>query len=278
MKFSSRHEGRDLRLPEERRLLLNRILDRLQSSRTVEGIFIGGSIAQNKEDLFSDIDLRIVVPDDQFPVYVQNKRSIMSEFGDVLFYEETNPNAPFTIAHYANFIKVDLFIYTFSRLQPSLWLQDIKIVFDPTGKLQEIRDASNAMAYRVTKEEVEKWRGKLFAYVHEVYRRVMREEYYYALTMINNLRLFIVHGWNMEAGRLSNAEWDWAKIEGSRSSLEPWQMSLLKSWMCGRDQEEIMKTLCSMIPEIRRLHGILCDMTGLERNEKKFDQIINLVL
>lgn len=122
-----------------------------------------------------------------------------------MFYEDINPRAPFTIAHYSNFIKVDLFIYTFSRLKPSLWLKGIKIEYDPSGKLQQVLNQYNEMSYTVSTEEVEVWRGKLFAYIHEVYRRVMREEYYYA----------------------------------ARSSLDEWQLSFLSSWMSGRSQEEI---------------------------------------
>jgi len=72
------------------------------------------------------------------------------------------------------------------------------------------------MVYQPSKEEVERWRGKVFSYIHEVYRRVMRNELYYALTMINHLRLFVVNGWNMEAGRLPNDAWDWSKVEGDR--------------------------------------------------------------
>jgi hypothetical protein len=58
----------------------------------------------------------------------------------------------------------------------------------------------------------------------------------------------------MEVNRHSNDAWDWSKIEGQRSEHEPWQLSLLESWSCGRNQTEIMKTLTSMIPEITRLH------------------------
>ncbi len=278
MIFQTRHYLRDQKLPQVRKELLTRIIDKLKLHEAIEGIFLGGSIAKNNEDLFSDIDLRIVVTGDQFDEYIRSKQRLMSEFEDVLFFEDMNPGAPFTIAHYANFIKVDLFIYTFSRLHPSLWLQDIKIVYDPSGRLQGILNSSNDMIYQVSKEEVEKWRGKVFSYIHEVYRRVLREEYYYALTMINNLRSFIVNGWNMEENRQSNDAWDWSKIEGTRSQLQPWQLSLLSSWMCGRNQEEIIKTLMSMVPEIRRLHRVLSERTGLEMNEEKFDRIINLVL
>ncbi|MFH0068036.1 hypothetical protein [Peribacillus sp. NPDC056705] len=41
----------------------------------------------------------------------------------------------------------------------------------------------------------------------------------------------------------------WTKIEGNRSILAKKQLSLLESWDCGRDSNEMIKTLRRMIPE-----------------------------
>ena len=196
----------------------------------------------------------------------------------MLFYEDMNPQAPFTIAHYDNFLKIDLFIYTYSRLKPSIWLQGIKMIWDTTGDLRNILEESEKITYTVSQQEVEQWRGKIFSYVHEVYRRVMREEYYYALGQMHHIRSLIVNGWNMEVDRHSNEVWDWSKIEGERSQLEPWQLSLLSSWNCGRDQQDIMNTLHSMVPEMKRLHSVLCQKTGVDEQPEQFEIILNQVL
>lgn len=278
MNNRTRHSERDNQLPEHRNNMVSNIAHALKERHEVQGIFLGGSLAKGNEVLFSDIDLRIVVSEDQYAHFVRAKKQIASLFGDVLFFEDMNSKAPFTIAHYSNFIKIDLFIYTFETLRPSIWLQAMKILYDETGKLHELWNQSNLMVYRVSKEEVERWRGKTFSYIHEVYRRVCRNEIYYALTMINNLRLFIVNGWNMEADRHSNDAWDWSKIEGERSPLESWQINLLESWSCGRESEEIMKILQGMIPEIRRLHLVLCEKIGLESDQDRLDRILNMVL
>jgi predicted nucleotidyltransferase len=278
MKYHSKHSVRDTQLPRVRDEMLAIILSNLESKEDILGIFLGGSLAKNNFDLFSDIDLRIIVPEDKFDNYVKQKQEIIGEFGEVLFYEDMYPQAPFTIAHYDNFLKVDLFIYTYSRIHPSIWLQGIKICKDSTGDLRNILEESEKIVYTVTREEVEKWRGKIFSYIHEVYRRVFREEFYYALGQMNNLRSYIVSGWNMEVDRHSNEAWDWSKIEGERSQLEPWQLASLKSWNCDRDQQDIMKTLYSMVPEIKRLHAVLCQKTGLDERKGQFEKILSQVL
>jgi predicted nucleotidyltransferase len=278
MNFYTKHEARDLKLPELRSELLVTALHSLKTNPNVIAVFLGGSLAKGNEDLFSDIDLRIIVDEGKYSEYIQKKQHIASEWGEVLFFEDMNPSAPFTIAHYDCFVKVDVFFYTVNRLQPSIWLKDIKVLFDPEGIVNEVIIKSQQLHYDVSAELIAKWRGKVFSYIHEIYRRVQREEYYYALGQINNLRAFIVNGWNMEFGRHSNDAWDWSKVEGERSELELWQLTLLENWSCGRDQTEIMNTLLSMIPEITRLHNVLCDKTGLNKDSEIFNKVIELVL
>ena len=170
-----KHSLRDEKLSELRDTMLIDIIDGFKNTYEIEAIFIGGSLANSTQDNYSDIDLRIVVAEQYYDEYIKNKQKIVSRFGEVLFYEDIYPDAPFTIAHYRNFLKVDLFIYTFSRLSPSIWLQGIKIIVDTSYKLESILEKSNLINYEVTSDDVEKWRGKIFSYIHEVYRRVMRE-------------------------------------------------------------------------------------------------------
>lgn len=278
MQFHSRHEKRDRNLPEVSRGLLDNIITGLPKKDGIEGVFLGGSMAEGNEDFYSDIDLRVVVAADRFSEYVRQKRRLAEEFGDVLFFEDMNQSAPYTVAHYHNFIKVDLFVYTWAQIRPSLWLRGVKALYDPSGKLEGILRCSDELTYYVIRDEFEKWRGKVFAYIHEVYRRAMREEYYYALTMIDHLRLFIVAGWNMEAGRRGNDFLDWARVEGKRSQLAPWQQKMLSGWTCHRDQREIMNTLEGMIPENRRLYAVLSAKIGIDADLEGFDRIVNMVL
>ena len=70
----------------------------------------------------------------------------------------------------------------------------------------------------------------------------------------------------------------WSKVEGARSELQGWQLSLLESWSCSRESREIMKTMASMYPELFRLNKILCQKVGIDDEEKKFKEIIHMIL
>jgi len=70
----------------------------------------------------------------------------------------------------------------------------------------------------------------------------------------------------------------WSKVEGSRSLLHEWQLTLLVSWSCGRDPRDIAKTMECMYPELLRLNKSLCAKIGIDDEEEKFKQIIDMVL
>jgi hypothetical protein len=275
--FKAKHEERDRHLPMDRQKLIEAIERDLIKDHHVIAIFYGGSIGNENTDVYSDIDLRVVVKDEVFEEYRLNKKKRASQWGNVLFYEDF-PWTNYSVAHFDNFIKVDTFYYQTQQLEPSVWLKNIKIVFDPIGMMKEIHKKSNLLTYTPSLQEIELWRTKCFAYFHETYRRMMRKELYYALHCVDNLRLSMIAAWYMEAGIQPNTFGDWARLEGERSKLKDWQLALLESWSCGRDPEEIQNTMESMVPEFKRVYESLCGKVGIDENSEWVDEIINKVL
>lgn len=278
MSYVSRHRERDERLPQYRDELLRAALSDLTGDGGVVAVYLGGSLAKGNFDLYSDIDLRIVVPSDKIAEYVREKQNRPRRWGNVLYYEDNGPDAPATVAHYDGFVKVDMFYCMPEQLTPSVWLRDIWIVHDPYGVVGRVWEESRRLTYRPSAPDVERWRGKLFAYMHEVYRRTMRGEQSYALRMLDMVRWSIAAGWAMEAGTMPNSPGDWSKMEGDRTALCPWQLSLLDAWHAGRDPADIMNTLRSMIPELRRVHDAVCRVAGADVREERLNRVIELVV
>lgn len=276
MGFESNHKNRDAELPKHRQLIKEAIEQDLLNDKQVIAVFYGGSIGNGNTDNYSDIDLRIVVKDEAYEHYRQQKRERASEWGKVLFYEDV-AYTNYSVAHFDCFVKVDTFYYRKKDLQPSVWLKNIEIVRDSSGLLEEILEKSMVLSYEFTAEDVEFWRTKFFAYLHEAYRRVMRNEIYYALRCLDNLRFSIVTAWYMEAGIQPNAFVDWARVEGERSPLQPWQLTLLKRWSSNRETSEIMNVIHNMVPEFKRLHRSLCNQVGIEASNW-VEEVLNKVL
>jgi hypothetical protein len=275
--LESKHRERDLEIPKHRQIMLKEIEQDLISDANILAVFYGGSIGNQNTDVYSDIDLRIVVRDEVFEEYRLNKKERAKNWGKVL-YEEDFPGATYCVAHYDTFIKVDTFYYKTENIQPSVWLQNISIVYDKIGFMREILEKSKELFYRPTVQEIETWRTKFFAYVHEAYRRVNRKEIYYALNCLDNLRMSMVTAWFMDKGLQPNAFGDWAKYEGERSELDSWQLSHLANWHSSREPNELMNVIEKIIPEFKKTHKSLCEKLGIEENPEWVDEILGMVL
>ncbi|OZM57993.1 hypothetical protein CIB95_04215 [Lottiidibacillus patelloidae] len=277
MGLENKHKERDINLPRYRQSLINAIEKDLLNDENIIAIYYGGSIGNGDTDLYSDIDLRIVVIKENFEEYRLNKKNRAKRWGNVLYYEDYHW-ASHSVAHFEGFIKVDSFYYTMNDLQPSIWLQNIKIVHDPKGIMKSILDKSKRLSYQPTIEEFESWQSKFFAHAHEVYRGVMRGELFYALNYLDALRLAIVKGWYMELGIQPNNPGYWAKIEGVRSPLEDWQLSLLEDWYSEKKPSAILDVIKKMLPEFRKTNKRLCKKLKAEENTELIDKIFNLIL
>ncbi|MDV2685562.1 hypothetical protein RYX56_14440 [Alkalihalophilus lindianensis] len=277
MGLENKHYERDLKIPKYRQVMLEKIEKDLLSDENVLAVFYGGSIGNQDTDLYSDIDLRIIVKDEVFEEYRLNKRARAKNWGEVLYFEDF-PWTTYSVAHYDTFIKVDTFYYKIQDIQPSIWLQNIKIVYDKTGVMRKIIEKSMELYYVPNDQEVELWRTKFFAYVHEAYRRVNRKELYYALNCLDNLRMSMVTAWYMDKGLQPNTFGDWAKYEGERSELDSWQLSLLADWQSNREPSEIMDVIKRIIPEFKKTHKSLCEKVNVGEDLEWVDQIFAKVL
>ncbi|CAH0267187.1 hypothetical protein SRABI96_03590 [Peribacillus sp. Bi96] len=138
---------------------------------------------------------------------------------------------------------------------------------------------SGKLVYKPSPDEVEHWRGKLLAFIHETYRAVMREEIFYALSNLDRIRWLIVSGWYMEMEEHVDGPYGvWTKIEGKRSKLNEMQLFLLTGWDCGRNSNEIMKTMRGMFPEFLRLNKYLSTQVDIEAKEDHIKKIMDMAI
>lgn len=279
MTFLSRYKDRDLELPKHREKLLEIAIKDLTNDQDVLAIYLGGSMAKENCDNYSDIDLHIIVTPGKYSEFVLEKRNRPKKWGDVLYYEDVSLMRPVVVVHFDCFVKMDTFYHEPNSLESSLWMKGLKALYDPHGLVEKVLKESSLMEYKPTSEDVELWRGKIFAYIHEAYRSVMRNETYDAIYNLDKIRWMMAKGWYMEMDRRVDSSWgDWSKLEGERSDLQAWQLSLLYNWNSSLSHDDIMKSMLSMVPEFLKLHKSLCEKTGLEENLEWCKRILEKVL
>ncbi len=275
--YQLKHIQRDAEIPTQRAMIKKAIEEDLSEDPFVIAVFYGGSIGSHETDLYSDIDLRIIVAEEEFENYRLKKKERCKKWGNVLFYEDV-PYSNYCTAHYDHFVKVDTFYYQLKDVLPSINMSKIEVLFDTSEMLEDVVSKSQQLTFEPTYEDVAFWRTKFFSNLHETYRRAMRGEFYYALHCLDNLRFLMTTAWYMEAGVQPNAFGDWAKIEGNRSKLQTWQLAALGQWNCGRDLEEIMNVVHEIVPEFKKVHQSLCKRVGLDERVEWMEEIVNQIM
>ncbi|MEK4566449.1 aminoglycoside 6-adenylyltransferase [Alkalihalobacillus sp. FSL R5-0424] len=257
--------------------MVTKICSDLSEDDRVLAVFFGGSIGNETTDIYSDIDVRIVVKDEDYQNVRGCKRERAKRWGNVLFFEDV-PWSNYSVAHYDTFLKVDSFYYRTRDLEPSVWLQDIKIVADRDGFMSELVAESRKLRYEPSVGEVEMLRMKFLTHSHEVYRRANRGEWNYALTCLNHLRMIVVTAWYMDRGLQPNTLGDWAKYEGARSQLDEWQLEVLDEWDGRRDAEDTLSKVLMMFNEFKTVHRSLCACVGIDEEREMMDRVMGMVV
>ncbi|SNT58779.1 Streptomycin adenylyltransferase [Bacillus sp. OK838] len=258
---------------------MKKALKDLSADPDVLAIYLAGSLAKGNYDHYSDIDLHTIVISERKADFLKGKRDRANNWGNVSFHEDYNPSSPYVVTHYDTFVKVDSWYHSPEEMVPSIWLKEVEVIYDPFHIMGHVIEESAKQVYKPSPDEVEHWRGKLLAFVHETYRAVMRREMLYALSNLDRIRWLIVSGWYMEMGEHIDGPYGvCSKIEGKISKLDEKQLSLLESWSCGRNSNEIIKTLRGMIPEFLRLNKYLCTQVGVEINEDHIKRIMDMVI
>lgn len=232
----------------------------------IRGIFLGGSLADQTADIYSDIDLRIVVDDAINPTDVLVR--CLNELTDCLFIEEQY--AHFAVVHFRQFVKLDLFIYRKNRIQPSLWLKDIAILHDEQEFLQAIKEASQALEFTVRQDQLEAYLSKYYAYLHEWVRRTKRGEKTYALHCLLGMRHILASLSYLNQSIVPNSLGDWSKYEGDKSQLDA-EVALL----CSKypvDNQEIE----ALTEAVRQEALLLAKNYQLEVDLDQFEDVVRL--
>lgn len=120
---------------------MKKALKDLSADPDVLAIYLAGSLAKGNYDHYSDIDLHTIVISERKADFLKGKRDRANNWGNVSFHEDYNPSSPYVVTHYDTFVKVDSWYHS--------------------------PEESAKQVYKPSPDEVEHWRGKLLAFVHE---------------------------------------------------------------------------------------------------------------
>jgi predicted nucleotidyltransferase len=123
----------------------------------VEAIFIMGSIALEKADIFSDIDFFVMINENRVFDDIKNDYlSNLSNFGEVIHIFQSNAYSKNSIIYFKPYIKFDLVIEEYDKLVKDWRLgKRGKILFDRNGLGQKALNNSRETSFNIDKHMLE---------------------------------------------------------------------------------------------------------------------------
>ncbi len=111
----------------------------------IMGAFYTGSIAIGKNDKYSDIDMSVIVKSKDTEKIIEKLREIVSAFGNIKMYNlysHAEGGWSFTSFIGQNYLEVEIDLYIFESMKPSLDLKNILIIKDRNSFLENLKRKS----------------------------------------------------------------------------------------------------------------------------------------
>ena len=207
-----------------RRCLLYKTVKYFLKREGIKALYVQGSVAADLTDEFSDIDFRVVIESKLYKKYISERFSAPKRWGEWIYNEWAVSRPWICVSHFKPFNKIDVLYLKPEEIQPSPWfLLPAKIIYDPEGLIRQIIQVSDGLKFTIDIEEIDRLISKGLAYAEEAYRRVMRDEMFYAQSLLDSFRQVLMQFENFLENRphfVSHFE-----QRGSKTSIEILKLS-----------------------------------------------------
>ena len=241
-----------------RQRLLDRVVEYFLAKEGVEALYIQGSVAAGSTDEFSDIDFRVVIQPEVYEQYISERFFAPKHWGEWL-YNEWAGSFWVCVSHFKPFNKIDVLYFKPKHLQPSLWFSlPTQVIYDPKGLVQQVIQASQGLKITLDIGEIDRLISKGLAYAEEVYRRVMRDELFYAQSLLDSFRgiLMQLDDYFRNSPSLHSASASHFEQRGSKTLIR-----VLKSSYAALDKPSILHALGELLKvyqnQVVKLHKAL---------------------
>jgi len=210
-----------------RQNLLDKIAEYFLRKDDIEALYIQGSVAARTTDEFSDIDFRVVINVDRCEQVASERFEAPKLWGDWVYNEWTD-KFWVCVSHFKPFNKVDVIYLKPEHIQPSPWfLLPTQVVYDREDLVQQTIQASEGMKFVLELGEIDRLISKGLAYAEEVYRRVMRDELFYAQSLLDAFRGLLIQldDYSRNSPFASSASLSHFEQRGSRTLIENLKLS-----------------------------------------------------
>jgi len=187
------HEVSLEQIQRAREELLRRVVEFFSKQHGVVGLLLAGSIPSCSADAYSDIDLRVFTTPETHADFVKERLEIPRQWGELLF-NEWSDGSEVCVSHFRPFLKIDVFYWNIEKVKPSAWFNlPSKILLDRGETLKKFHTRCAGIEFeKPTNSEVSQITSKALACAHEALRRSRRGELFYAQSLLERVRAYMV--------------------------------------------------------------------------------------
>ena len=224
-----------------------------------------------------EIQLCLVVQPAYYENFIKHKKSLVANWGKVLFYEENYYISTQLTVYYDNLVKLELKLFEPKDLKPSIYYKEIEVAYDPYGLMEYVVEVSDTTTVQLNYEVLDHWRSKFFASYYDLYRSIKSRESYQIQHDLDVMRWLIVTMWLLKAGQRPNRYLNWSRIEGQESILSVEQQAKLKNWHVEEIKEGCQEIVNLILEEFKILHRELYEKLDIVEDEGFIERILTRI-
>lgn len=224
-----------------------------------------------------EIHLSVVVQPVFYHNFISHRRSLVANWGRVLFYEDNYYTTAQIDAHYDNLVKLCLKLYEPKDLKPSIHYKEIEVAYDPYGLMSYVSELSESTTYQLNYETLDNWRSKFFASYYELYRSSNANEPYQLSHSLDSMRWLMATMWMIRDGKKPNTYLNWSRMAGQESVLTQEEQEKLNQWRIDEDTSGLKGIIDLILEEFKVLHKEVCLKLDIIEDEEFIERILTRI-
>jgi len=246
--------------------MLSKCVQLLKADGRVEGTYVVGSMADGTFDDYSDIDINVVVKDEAYAGFYEERFRFAEQIGDLLStFEVEWLNCQMLGAIYRNYVEVDFCYTTLEKVE--VFSDRYKILLDRTGRVRQNLVKKDFMV-DARKELKTQTDFALYNVLH-AFNMLKRGEYWSLIKQIETLRRRLVTLMDLSLGK------DVAEEYRRLESLFPLEVETkLRKTLCVYSKKEIEKSLVAATQLFCEVGQDVASRLSVEFSSERFAHLL----
>jgi len=165
---------------------INKILEYVDQEKEVDACFLKGSIADETNDEFSDVDLYFVVNEKKYDKVYQKRLKYLESYQNILYYKDVDFGNKQVVCLYEDGIHIDLYFVKENNINCE---GNILVIYDP----KKIIKTNISSPLTLQPNEVGNIVDEFSYTMYEFYRAYKRKDYLFSFKLANALENSYLH-------------------------------------------------------------------------------------